>query len=86
MRLYRIYTENKNREDLEHIVGTVFESFSILEAKGFWKGSAESSLIIEILDDANRKLDVEFCAIQIRDWNAQEAVLVTSQIVDTTLI
>jgi hypothetical protein len=73
--MYRIYTEDLNREQIEKIVGSSFKSFTMLPAVGYWHGSKENSLVIEV--DTDDKLSVVAAASQIKEHNHQEAVLVT---------
>ncbi len=74
--LYRIHTEDKNKQDVLDMVAEVFDGFTVIEATGYWKGKREKSLIIEIDTPADRARDVLGLAARIRDYNAQEAVLV----------
>jgi hypothetical protein len=74
--LYRILTEDKNREKVEAIVGTYFDGFTVIEATGYWKGTKEKSLVIEIWTDDNARSDINVVAKRIKEVNNQEAVLV----------
>lgn len=72
--LYRLATETK--PNLATLAGVYFDGFTILQGKGYWKGQAEPSTIIEVEtddDDSVRRL-----AEDIRTTNNQEAVMVTS--------
>ena len=73
--LYRIYTERKNEEVIEKIVGKYFEGFSILKSEGFWRLQKEDSLIIEIVAEDTDKL-INDLAKEIKEANKQEAILV----------
>lgn len=46
--LYRLFTENKNYEQVKKLVGNYFKGFTIIKAEGVWQGESEHSLIIEI--------------------------------------
>lgn len=84
MRLYRIYTENKNRAKVEEIANAWFDAYTIVEATGYWKGTREPSLILEFLTD--KASTVRVVAQLIKGHNAQEAVLVVSSEVDSELV
>ena len=75
--LYRILTENKNRQVVEDIVSAEFPGFTIIEATGYWNGVREESLIIEI-DAGNeiKGLTVMRIAELIRRHNKQSSVMV----------
>jgi hypothetical protein len=73
--MYRIYTEDLNREQIEAIIGKSFDSFTVLPAVGYWHGHKENSLVIEV--DTDDKLSVVAAASRIKEQNHQEAVLVT---------
>ena len=72
--LYRILTENKHRDSIEALVGTFFNGFTLIESIGWWKGSREFGLIIEI-QDADLA-SIEALAQKIKLLNQQESVLV----------
>lgn len=81
MRLYRIYTEDKNRERIEEEVSKYFDGFTIYEAIGYWKREKEKSLVIEILRSGwdYKQGTAETLAENIRILNKQEVVLLTEQ-------
>lgn len=83
--IYRILTEDKNRAEIVGIVEEHFDSFTIYEAKGYWRGIAENSLVIEIdtlgnaeIDKADNKIEktITYIAKRIKHVNHQEAVLI----------
>lgn len=87
MKRIRIYTEDKNREAIYRIVSDCFDSFTVFNCTGFWKGQIELSMCVEILVDARKcavtgipALIKAMCA-RIKDENEQESVLYT---IDTT--
>ncbi len=84
MKFYRIYTENKNRKGVEEIVASCCDGFTISEARGYWKGSKENALVIEILTEYPHLLR-DIC-VGIKNLNQQEAVLYTEQEVKANFI
>jgi len=74
--LYRIYTEDINRNKIEAAANNLFDGFTLIPAIGYWKGIKENSIIIEIF---TTDVDSVFSlADQITEFNNQEAVLVVS--------
>jgi len=86
--LYRIYTEDINRENIIGLVAEQFSNFTIIKGDGHWGDQQEKSLIVEIItvqgDDVAKI--VKGIAAKIRDYNKQDAVLVTAQLIDSELI
>jgi hypothetical protein len=85
MKLYRIYTENKNLKGIKLILNRAFESYTLLEGVGVWKGTEEKSLIIEVLSRISRGY-FDIVADDIKDLNQQQAVLVTVSEIESKLI
>ena len=87
MKLYRIYTEKKSLDKIRNLLNVCFECYTIIEGQGTWKSKREASLIIELLlnGDVNEKR-VYAVADSIKVLNKQEAVLITSQEIETRLI
>jgi hypothetical protein len=83
VKLYRICTENMNRDEVEKLVSSYVEGFTILEATGYWQGQRESSLVIEIAGDSYLHRVARDIAKAIKTMNAQQAVLI--QILDGEL-
>lgn len=78
MSLYRISTENKNRNDIIKVVSRYFEGFTLIEGIGYWKGKQEKSLIIEIdtiSADYHSTRRIENICNDIKLLNGQEYVL-----------
>ncbi len=73
---HRILTENINRPLIVDILSKYFDSFTLTEHKGYWKGVPESSLSVEVIGAAYA--DVLRAASAIRTANNQDAVLVFS--------
>jgi len=85
MKLYRIYTENKNLEGIKMILNRAFESYTLLEGIGVWKGTEENSLIIEVLS-AIPPAYFKIVAEDIKELNKQEAALLTVQETELKLV
>jgi len=82
--VYRIYTENKNIKRIKYILNTRFDSYTIYNAVGIWKGKDEKTLVIEII--GSDMLEVYSVAESVRKINKQDAVLVTKSFVEGELI
>ena len=86
-KLYQIYTESKNFEDIQKIVGKEFDGFSIIPARGWWKGVEENALVIEIIGGLPTAASVDNLRYEkekvrrvaglIKEHNEQESVLLT---------
>jgi hypothetical protein len=79
MKLYRIYTEDVGRENIERIVALYFDSYSINNQMGYWHGGREYTCVIEIFEPASfyhAQQKVGCIAQAIKQANKQEAVLV----------
>lgn len=84
MKKFRIYTEDVNSEKTKELVSICFDGFNVTRTKGYWKGKAENSAIIEIFTD-NEPLIRALCEA-IKKNNKQEAVGLTIEPVDFILI
>ena len=86
MKFYRIVTERKNVEDVRKLVDVAFDGYTLIEANGQWQGTAEPSLIIEIVASAHDARLVLATALAIKVLNGQQAVLVQTLDVESELI
>ena len=77
MKLFRLYTEDIQRKEIERIILTRFSSWTFLEGRGCWQGGRENSLIIEIIASAVCLRSVEDIARRIKRTNNQQSVLIT---------
>lgn len=84
--LYRIFTEDKNRTEIEKIIGCSFDSFTIIPCVGYWQGEQEDSIIIEISCNNALKYKIQALCGWIRIWNGQESVLLQEVSVTSELI
>lgn len=79
--MFRICTEDTNREGIAQILDQWFESWSMWPGKGSWKGTRERSLLIEWVVPATElpgvaRVKAKQVAREIGYRNKQEAVLV----------
>lgn len=86
MKMYRIYTENKNRSQIEQLVNNHFSGFTVYAAIGYWEEEKEKSLIIEVLGNEEDYNEIKTVCANIRDYNLQQSVLLTCQEVETEFI
>lgn len=90
--IYRIYTENKNLDDIVRSASLRFpQGFTLFKGLGVWQGKVENSVCLEIVEtDRNKVFDTELVvhslAETIRAANGQDAVLVVSIPATATLI
>jgi hypothetical protein len=71
--MYRILTEDKNRESILSILDSHVEGYTVTPSIGSWRGVRESSLAIDLLGIP--KSVAESIAKQIKAANQQESVL-----------
>jgi hypothetical protein len=75
MKLFRIYTENKNYEKvIKPILESFYDGFTVFKGEGNWKRQTEKSLLIEIYTD-NISFIKEVSS-QIKTRNNQESILI----------
>lgn len=82
--MFRIYTEDTNRDVILGILDSRFPAYTLLGAEGAWKGQRERSLVIEIAN-ADRA-QVTAAAQEIKTANKQQAVMVTYEPVEVALV
>jgi len=88
--IYRIYTEDLNRDKVLALVGEHFVAYTVLTGTGAWEDKLEDSLVIEIIQDTEadqilQAIDssVFLLAARIKNMNRQDSVLVTKQPIET---
>jgi len=81
MKIYRVYTENKNYENILQYLNANFDGYTIFNTLGIWHGIREKSLCIEIADATIES--VEKFAYFLKKHNKQESVLI--QIIDADI-
>lgn len=86
--LYRILTEDKNRSDVEKIVGAYFPGFTLLHGAGYYKGAGEDALVIEIEAHGNHQTEYSIAqlATRIKYANKQQQIIVQRIETDVTVI
>ena len=85
MKLYRIYTENKNLDGIKDILNRNFKAYTIFFGVGVWEGIEEKNLTIEIIGE-NFDIAVEVTAGTIKIFNNQQAVLLAVSEIESKLI
>lgn len=84
MKLYRIYTENKNLEAVLEIANFALEGYTVLQGTGYWKGKPEPCLVIEWVGSDPFRITGVAAAIKTR--NQQETVLLTCQDIQESFV
>lgn len=84
MKLYRIYTENKNLKGIKALLNHDIESYTLLQGVGIWCKKEEKCLIIEIISEIDEKY-FEMIASGIKELNNQQAVLLTVSGIESKL-
>jgi len=77
--LYRLITEDKNRQNIIDIIKRHFDGFTLISATGCWQGTVEHSLIIEICYDVQSyqiEPKINVVAREIKELNNQQSVLI----------
>lgn len=70
--VHRLYTEDVNRAGIESILASKFAGYNITSAQGAYKGTPESSLVVELWDAEDSA--VRAAAAEIAATNHQESV------------
>ena len=97
--LYRIYTEDLNRPEVERDIqdvvanfshgGLTFDNFTLIKGIGYYNGSPEECVIIEIIAEIvsthYHEAIVALCK-EIKESNNQECVLLTRSRINATFI
>lgn len=76
--MYSLYTQDVNRPTIEALTAKHFEGFTILPASGYYHGQPEKTVVIQIADlNPDVYYQVRQLAHEIKDYNKQEAILVS---------
>lgn len=81
MKVYRIYTEQKNLKWICQVVSEKFPGFTVYKTVGYWQGKPEKSVMIEIIAgnmDGAEYYIRQLC-LKIKGYNCQAEVLYTKQ-------
>ena len=73
-RIFRIYTQELNKDEIIRLTAKQFESFTLEATTSYTKGKPERSMVLEFVDA--RKKDVAALAKNIRRLNGQKSVFV----------
>ena len=80
--LYRLYTEDINRREVEVLVAKYFEGFTITPATGYWQLKREQTIIIDIVGEEGNLIDcfqdIKRLCEEIKKLNKQESILILS--------
>ena len=76
MALYRIITENVNKQGIIEIITKYIDGFTLIDAQGYWRGKPEDALIIEIEVVLTGQSTIYSLAKDIKKLNNQESVLI----------
>jgi hypothetical protein len=82
----RLYTEHKNREAIERSFAQHFSNFTIFEAAGYWKGTRENSVCIEVIALYERCIMQDIFTLiaeKINRGNDQECCMFTLEEIET---
>lgn len=76
--MIRLFTENKNKDEVIAILGRHFDGFTVSEGVGYYKGQPEKSLIVDLMLQESAEADVEIAnaVAEIGEYNNQESILV----------
>ena len=87
--LYRLFTENRNYDQLKSLVCHYFDGATLITAEGIWQGNSEHSLIIEIeciYLCHNVPERIERLCYDIKKLNQQDKILVQRIESDSQLV
>lgn len=78
--LYRLFTEDINRDLIKTIANSYYEAYTLLTGTGTWHGTEEDSLLLEVIGDDTPEEAARFTnlARAVKMANSQEAVLIQS--------
>ena len=84
--IYRLYTEDKNRDSIVAIVSRAYNSFTLFQGVGYWLGRAEQCLVIEIIAGEDELGVMEAIIGEIKNCNSQDCVLLVMTPEESKLI
>ena len=71
--VHRLYTEQKNERAIIRLVSEQFENFTMQPVTGFYDGSPEKSIVVEIVGAP--PLAIRKLAARIKKMNGQKSIL-----------
>lgn len=84
MKVYRIYTEDVNREEIKALADETLPAYTLFNGEGRWRGVSENSIMLEYIDfgelflsEKDTESVIKGLARSIKTANKQQAVLVT---------
>ena len=86
MALYRLFTENRQYDQIKKLVCEYFDGCTLIKAEGIWQGKSEHSLIIEIDDQYKCWEKIERLCFAIKKLNEQDKILVQRIESDSKLV
>ncbi len=86
MTRWRIYTEYVHTRHISGIVNKYFDNYSMFSGIGHYDGEKERCLVIEIITNKERSIEIEAICRKINSDNCQKCCFVTSELVDTVFI
>jgi hypothetical protein len=84
--LFRIYTEDVDRQSIIRTAAQYFANFTVLLGTGYYKGKPEQTIILEIVAEPTDVNRVHELARTLGIVNTQECVLVLSQYSQHSLV
>lgn len=77
-KIYKLYTERKNKNFLLRLFSESFSGFTCYEATGYWDGVEEKTLVFEIITDTpDAMLKLVRISKCICGYNKQDTILST---------
>lgn len=85
---YTIYTEDKNRKDIEIILNNnlLIKGYTIIKTTGNWQRIKEQAIKIEIYLTKNYHYQIRSICKEIKRQNKQEIVLFTAKEVESYFV
>lgn len=78
---YKIYTQNYRLKWIKQVCSELFDGYTIYKTLGYWKGTKEKSIVIEIIVADNHfrwtELKIKTLVSMLKGYGKQESVLVT---------
>lgn len=69
---------NSEPSSVANIAARYFEGATVYDAFGLWRGALELSVVVEVYGDEEELKKAEQLAVELKQFFAQESVLVTA--------